>query len=313
MIDFRNSDPGEPLSLETMRRAVESGSFTSLEGLQAFMDQQMAHYNDQPQDELGGLSPLQMHRLLCGDWLTSGPLRLSSNLTLAEAQGADFLVNARQFLDTTKAENGVRATTAGNLNRKFVTAMLEQMRWPEGFVAHVHRWNRVINEDDVFPLHILRVVLTVARCVRLTKGRFRATSVGKDLAKESNAAALYVLLFRTFFREFNLAYLDGSHENPGLQHTIAYSCYRLSTVAADWCDPAALTDRVLLDPVRELPEHPYLQNEATWQLRSRIVRPLIWFGLLERRDLPATEPWREEFEIRKSPLFDRLLRFQFNE
>jgi len=209
------------------------------------------------------------------------------------------------------AENGVRATAAGNLNRKFVGAMLEQMSWPDGLVAHVKKWNKVINEDDVFPLHVLRVVLTVARCIRLTKGKFRITGVGKGLVKESNAGDLYVLLFRTFFREFNLAYLDGSNENPGLQHTIAYSFYRLGKVAAAWCDPDELTDLILLDTVREQPEQPYLEKEPTWQMKNRIVRPLVWFGLLERRDLPRTELWRDEFEIRKSPLFDRFVRFEF--
>ena len=96
-----------------------------------------------------------------------------------------------------------------------------------------------------------------------------------------------------------------------MQHTIAYSIYRLGKVAADWCHPDELTNLILLDTVRQLPEHPYLKDEPTWQMKNRIVQPLVWFGLLERRDLPRAEWWREEFEIRKSPLFDRFFRFEF--
>lgn len=313
MIDFPRFVPGEPLNVDAMRRAIASGQYASMEELQAFLSRQVAQYNNQPQDELGGLSPHQTRRLLFSDWLTSGPLRVSVDLGFEEVEGATFLANARCFLDAVKAENGVRATAARNLNRKFVAAMLDQMSWPDGFVAQVRKWNRVINEDDVFPLHVLRVVLTVARCIRFTKGSFRTTGVGKDLVKAANAGALYVLLFRTFFRDFNLAYLDRCSEDPELQHTIAYSFYRLSKLTVDWCNADALTDRVLLETVRVPPVNPYLQDEPTWQFVSRIVHPLISFGLFERRDLPGTKTWREEFEIRKSPLFDRFLRFEFGE
>ena len=309
MIDFRNSDPGDSLPFDAIRAAIGPGPFTSLDEVQALLDQHVSKYNDTPQDELGGLSPHQAQDLFEGDWMTYGPLRLGTDLAFGEVRHADFLMNARHFLNAGLAENGIPATAAKNLNRKFVTAMLEQMRWPEGFVADVRKWKRVINEDDVFPLHVLRVVLKVARCIRLTKGKFRTTGAAKRLLKESNAGDLYVRLFRTFFREFNLAYLDRMAENPGMQHTIAYSLYRLGLLATDWCSADALTDRILLDTVREPSSYLYREDEIQWQTRSRIVRPLLWFGLIESRDLARTDSWLDDIEIRKSPLYDRFLKF----
>ncbi len=77
------------------------------------------------QQELGGLSPEQAAGLLTGDRDTQGPLRLNTSLSLADLRHARFFNNGRTFL-TAVAENGsVKATFAGNLNRKFVAEMLE--------------------------------------------------------------------------------------------------------------------------------------------------------------------------------------------
>lgn len=50
---------------------------------------------------------------------------------------------------------------------------------------------------------------------------------------------------------------------------------------------------------------------AHLQFETRIVRPLVEFGLLEKRDLEPRKSYRSEIEICKSSLFDRFLRFDF--
>jgi hypothetical protein len=47
-----------------------------------------------------------------------------------------------------------------------------------------------------------------------------------------------------------------------------------------------------------------------WHFRRRVLDPLVWLGLLESRDLPRRERWEHPIEVRKTPLYDRLLRFQ---
>jgi hypothetical protein len=298
--------------VEELRRVLASQQFGSLEETQAFLDARTARYNTTPQEDFGGLSPLEMHTLLQGNWLTGGPLRLAADLGLDELQGADYLVNARTFLQALLDQDGTRATAAGNLSRKFVGDMLERMRWPDGYVSEVREMNKVINEDDVFPLHVLRLVLSLAKCIRVRKKEFRITGVGKDLVKEPNAGLLYNLVFRTFFRRLALAYLDGAPENPALQETLAFSFYRLSTLAADWRQPETLVDEILIEGARQRPSELHWLDAPEWQVRARIVRPLISFGLLERRDLPGDDAWSRPFEVRKSPLFDRFITFDFD-
>jgi hypothetical protein len=40
-----------------------------------------------------------------------------------------------------------------------------------------------------------------------------------------------------------------------------------------------------------------------------VLDPLVSFGLLESRDLPRNDRWEHPIEVRKTPLYDRLLRF----
>ena len=63
------------------------------------------------------------------------------------------------------------------------------------------------------------------------------------------------------------------------------------------------------------PVPPYSANDPTsfraGRLRRRVLEPLVSFGLLESRDLPTAEKWQRPIEVRKRPLYDRMLRFDF--
>lgn len=43
-------------------------------------------------------------------------------------------------------------------------------------------------------------------------------------------------------------------------------------------------------------------------LDLRVLRPLLWFGLLDVRERPSEEPVMPYRDFRKTPLFDRFVR-----
>ncbi len=292
---------------------VGTGTFGSLAEAQAHVDAKVAEYNATPQAALGGLSPNRMTELLYGDWQTTGALRVSEALTLAELEPAMVLHNARTLLGALRNLGPVRATQAGNLNRQFVSAMLRAMRWPERLVKELQAVTRVINEEDVLPVHVLRVLLELARLMRKRQGAFRLTTRGKEILAPPQAGQLYALLFRTTFRELNLDYLYRGWPNPAIQQTVGYTLYRLAGAAVEWRDTQSLAADVLLPEVRETAREPPYAAAATagWQLWGRVLRPLGWFGLLEERRVKAAERFNHRIEVRKTPLFDRVLSFRF--
>jgi hypothetical protein len=161
--------------------------------------------------------------------------------------------------------------------------MLDQMVWPEDFLDGLLRHTKVVNERDVFGLHKLRIVLQLAGLIRKANGHFRTTRKGRSLLAEEAGGRLFVLLFHTYFRKYNLAYLDHFPELPQFQTTIPFSFYQLSHLADRWRDPQQLTAQLILpDVLQAIPVSRY-GDIASSLLRVRLLGPLEQFGLLECR------------------------------
>jgi hypothetical protein len=252
-----------------------------------------------------------------------GPMRLREDVSPDELEQSTFLTNARLLLGKLK-ESEQRATAKGNLNREFVRFMAAEMRMPQRY----REWQpyiKVTREADVWPLDELRAVLQVAGLIRKYKGAFLITRRGRELSGEVQAGALFAHLFRTFFGFFDLAYLDQRQDDPALQGTFPRSLWAIGRLAEEWMSVRVLRERVVLatDPWR-LAREEELEGDgvASYQayselsrFRSRIVWPLLDFGLLESRlDPDVTDPLRqpraETEEVRKTPLFDRFVQFE---
>lgn len=185
------------------------------------------------------------------------------------------------------------------------------MLWPPDTLGR--SWleqRKVINEDDLFPLHITHVLLDLAGLIKRRKGVISLTRRGQEFQGDVRVAELFVLLFRTHFRQFNLAYLDRSVPVPGFQRTIGYALYQFGRIGAEWRMAEALTESLILPAVRaEIPPDPHFDRTANI-LGNRLLRPLEGFGLAEMREQPrAPGEWGRDQLYRKTPLFDRFLSF----
>ena len=304
-----------PPHLKEIEEKLESGELQTMAEIQAWVGERTEGYNATPQAELSGLSPAQAHALLGGDWKGGGPLRLAEDLALGQLVGAPMLTNARILLQSAIERDGLPTTKAGNLRRVVVTEMLERMTWPDGYAERVRDMNKAINEDDVWGLHILRVVLGVAGLLRRRKGQFRVTRESRKLAGEQRAGSLLAHLFRAYFHDFNLAYGDRDAAAPGLQAVVPLLLWRIGAEARDWVDPEALAEKVLPDSLRNDPEDPPMVSDwGVTRCKRRVVEPLVGFGLLEERVVsPSTVKWwKRRVEVRVAPLFDHLLKFSWD-
>lgn len=300
--------------LEDLLDEIEhAGSCRSLDDLNRHLARKADEYNARPQAELGGLSPEQMAQLLYGDWERTGALRLREDLTAAELTNAPFVDDARTLLEYVRDAGPVKMTPAGNLPRAAVAALRPRLRLPEtGNLVDLPWTPKQINEGDVHGLGIVRHVLLFARLLVRRKG-LRVSARGRTLLADEHAGALYALLFRTVFRTLDLRAFDRSDGHAGLQQTVAYSLYRLRSCAEEWSSPEALAEAAWLASARDAPNEfeTRYADLRHWPFRSRVLMPLCDFGLLEERRLPAEKPWMAPVEYRKSPLYDRFLRFDF--
>jgi len=249
----------------------------------------------------------EIQRLLEADWETrGGAIYVRDDLSPAEAERSRLFRNARSVLGALVESGGTKATTGGNLNREFVGEMLERLDLELGSVEAIRAVNKVINEMDAWTLHLTRVVVQLAGLIRLHRGKFQVVQKRSHLMEEEHASALYRLLFLSFFRKLNLAYLDSMAEVPALQQTMPVSLFMVSRLMDDWVLVEDIADYLFLAQVRERMPY-YVHFDSTPRIAgSRIIRPLLRFGLLEER---PREGMRTGAEVRKSNLFDRALEF----
>jgi hypothetical protein len=267
-------------------------------------------YNDQPRHEMGGLSPAQVHRLLGADWLDpDGPVRFTPSLSLEKLQGSELLTNARTVLQFARDEDGLAATESGNFSMAVVDALLDRLL-PHSMAGEIRSFSTRITEPDVWPLHVLRILLELGGLIARRKRRYHLTPLGSDLLEDGAAGELFARLFATYFREFNMEYGRGA-EWPGLQDTVPYTLYRLRGEARMWSEPSDLLPRVMLPsaldaaPTSEHHDLPGLLFE--W----KVLGALESFGLVERSASGAAEVGEEEIRYRVTRLYGEFLSFHF--
>lgn len=257
-----------------------------------------------------------LRSLLVADWKsTEGPLRLSADLSLADLAKADFFLNARLFLAALAEEDGATATAAGNLNRVFVGRMFDRLKLLPPHRESTRRFCKVVNEQDVWPLHLARIVSECARLVARRKKHFHLTKGGRALLPEDKAGALYRALFLAYFRRFDLRYDFHLRDVPGIQATMAAVLWRLDAVAWDWTPVRGLAPRILLPRVLSQMHEAmtYAYDTEEWILAGYLLDPLFDLGLIETKKGGEWSNVTEKDAIRVTALWQKFIRFAWNE
>ena len=234
-------------------------------------------------------------------------IRLEPDLADAEICGSAVTANALILLRRAAETGGLKLTATGNLSRAVVEEMFGIIQAPDYDKAELLRFQKVINEPDLLPLHFIRILTQAAKLSRTHRGKLLPTPLGRRMLAAEQHGPLQALLFHVALWHMNLAYFDGYPLDSWPQSQVGVILWSLSTSAHDWL-PREILTRLCASPVIGV-------LESQWDLGSsameaRILRPLVWFGLLES----GTEP-RSPTEVvdrrlyRKAPLLDRFVKF----
>jgi hypothetical protein len=234
-------------------------------------------------------------------------IRLEPDLADAEISGSAVTANALLLLRRAVETGGLKLTTTGNLSRAVVEEMCGIIKAPDYDKTELLRFQKVINEPDLLPLHFIRILTQAAKLIRTHRGKLLPTPLGRRLLAAEQHGPLQALLVHIALWRMNLAYFDGYALDAWPQSEVGVILWSLSAAAHDWLPRETLT-RLCASPVIGV-------LESQWDLGSsameaRILRPLVWFGLLESRTQPrsATE-FVDPRLYRKAPLLDRFVKF----
>ena len=245
------------------------------------------------------------------DWEdVRGVIRFSADAKQGELARADVFHNAHIFLNALLEEGGTPLTATGNLTRAFVGRVFDRLHLEKNYRTSVRSVCKVINEQDVWPLHEVRLLAEYGKLVARRNKRFVVTKLGRELLADERAGELFRRLFLTYFRTMDLCYLVHVREQPEIQATLAITLWRLEQMAENWRAVKGMAAQIL--PPRVL-KHLVSQQRGDFDnpdyfVSAYVLAPLRDFGLLERQ---RESEWRvgENDTIRVTPLFRRFIGF----
>src|SRR5438034_3459144 len=234
-------------------------------------------------------------------------IRLEPDLADAEISGSAVTANALILLRRAADTGGLKLTATGNLSRALVEEMFGIIKAPDYDKAELLRFQKVINEPDLLPLHFIRILTQAAKLSRTHRGKLLPMPLGRRMLAAEQHGPLQALLFHVALWHLNLAYFDGYPLDSWPQSEVGVILWSLSASAHDWLPRETLT-RLCASPVIGVLESQWDFGSAA--MEARILRPLVWFGILESRTggRSATELVDPRL-YRKAPLFDRFVKF----
>jgi hypothetical protein len=237
--------------------------------------------------------------------VTRTAIRIANNLSRDEIVASPIARNSLILLRAASEHGGLPLTATGNLTRAVVAEMCKLIEWPDFDQADAFRFNKVINEPDFLPLHVVRQLAQAATLVRAQRGKLVAMPLGKSLLNEAGQRSLLAPLFHLAFWHMDLSYFGRGLLGSWPQADAGVVLWSLSACADDWQSAEKLTR------LCTIPEPAMLSGTWTrFAMEARILRPLLWFGLLEHRGEKIPDsPFGEHHFYRKTQLFNRLLTF----
>ena len=102
-------------------------------------------------------------------------IRIANDLRANEIAGSAVARNTLILLRHAIERGGLPLTASGNLSRAIVAEMRKLIEWPHFDQANAFRFNKIINEPDFLPLHVVRLLVQAATLVRAQRGKLVAT------------------------------------------------------------------------------------------------------------------------------------------
>jgi hypothetical protein len=127
-------------------------------------------------------------------------IRIANDLSADESAGSAVTRNTLMLLRQAIERGGLPLTATSNLSRAVVAEMRGLIEWPHYDQSDAFRLNKVINEPDFLPLHVVRILAQAATLVRAQRGKLVATPLGKSMLSHERQGSLLAFFRRRYPR-----------------------------------------------------------------------------------------------------------------
>lgn len=250
------------------------------------------------------MTPDQLHQLLYTPFEAASVLRF--NPSAATLKNAPILAIFKILAEATQ-HKGIKLTQRENLPLKVTRQMIDAI--PAHLSHGSLSWSHSIrSEEDVYPVHITRILAILSGLCRIQKGTLLLTAKGRKILEKEQWDLCFHELIKAAFTQFNWAYLDGYPELGMIRSTSWMMLYLLNQpdleMPSDVAAEAVLTIFPML--VDEIPaaELRYATAEETVinAMSHRWLTLLGLTGLIEYREIRNQQSIRDDYSIKLSEL-----------
>jgi hypothetical protein len=133
-------------------------------------------------------------------------IRIANDLSVGEIAGSPVARNTLILLRQAIERVGLPLTATGNLSRAAVAEMCKLIEWPDYDQVDAFSFNKVINEPDFLPVHVVRQLAQAATLVCAQRGKLVATPLGKSMLSDARQGSILAILFHLAFWHTDLGY-----------------------------------------------------------------------------------------------------------
>jgi len=310
--DTSAANPHEEAKAE-LQKFIEGKVFSSLEDIQAQVDDFYQKRNQIPLEDFQGLSPDQMHRMLYFPFHSPQLITFPQVLSIKPSAP---VISLFTLLAEAIGPKGVKSTATGNLPRN-VCREAALAFWGEEKYRERTKYGGINTETDFFDLHVMRLTCTISGLIRKYRGTFALTKKCSLIRTRHGMEGIYPLLLEAYVRHFNWAYRDRYPELRFVQYSFLYSLYLLFRYGADWKPNTFYEDcflRAFPKLIESVEPRPLTSSEEIVRSCYRwrcLVNFAEFFGLAKVEPV-SEDVLNREYRIKKLSLLEQAVHFHFS-
>ena len=262
-------------------------------------------YNNTPQAELEGFTPMDMHLMLYYPFDPRCPIKLNKLKKETLLEASPILKIIRELLLMVKAKK-IKLTPKGNLPQKVMTEIYAKRylpdRWIDSGIVHIR------TETDWIVIHNVKLVLILAGLLRKQYNFLMLTKKGAALMDKEDYQRVFYEFLEAYALKFNWSYNDAFYDENVGQLGFLYSLFLINKYGGEKRDLEFYTDLYFKAFPAFVEYGDEYRGDMRFAYHTRFIeRFALRFGLVEEELTPNHTTFIDDSKIKRTNLLEQLL------
>lgn len=232
------------------------------------------------------------------------PLNLFYAETAADIGNSAIFRNLRVFLELV-SEGRIVLQQDSTMTSDTLELLVDVLHWPNNDMSGVKDMRRPLDEENICPLDFLKALAISSQLIKVDAASITIMENGHRILEEPPGANIIRMVFEAAFSKVNPRTLT-KLAHPWVHEQAGVIFWGLSLVGNQPRSANELTRYCFVPPKQFFD---YRLTMLPVYMRAVFLNPLIWFGLMETRNVAADQENPDGVLYQNTPLFDKFMHF----